>query len=256
MPISLFRLAFLPSYPERLQAIVGPWPAVIRDIQSHILGEEGFEGYLEWGHARGRDFHCLATIGHLIEHYPKSSIPSPKVLERWLHGTDPVKKSLITDLQDTFRIFVILARDKQYSGPFKRPTRVSPIEFVMTGVLIYLKKSSLSFTQLSSAIEKMRKDVRASEKDIRANTRVTKFMLDFMHKRLKVSELKKDGKGDTPATIAARELKASVKRKRPVEGSDDESESELPPRKVAAARASSTTTAKTGQSRPHVKIFT
>ncbi|KAL4071943.1 hypothetical protein J3A83DRAFT_4093033 [Scleroderma citrinum] len=240
---------------ERLQAIVGPWPTVIRDIQSHILGEDGFEGYLDWGHARGRDFQCLASIGYLIEHYPKSSVPSAKVLEKWLHRTEPVKQSLIADLQDTFRIFLILARDKQYSGSLNRPTRVSPIEFVMIGVLIYLKRSSLSLTQLSSAIEKMRKDVRASEKDIRANTRITKFMLDFMNKRLKVSELKKDGEGDIPATVTAKTFKSSAKRKRLPESSDDESEPE-PPLKVPAAKASHSTAAKAGQcSVSQVKIL-
>lgn len=255
MRISLVHIVFsLSRHPERLQAIVGPWPTVIRDIQSQILGEEGFEGYLDWGHARGRDFQCLATIGYLIESYPKPSIPHPKSLEKWLHGTDPVKKSLIIDLQDTFRIFLILARDKRYSSSFNQPTRVSPIEFVMTGVLIYLKRSSLSLTQLSSAIEQMRKDVRATEKDIRSNSRVTKLMYDFVNKRLKVSALKKDGKGDIPATIATREHKPSAKRKRPTETDDDESDSEPPPRKVPAAKSSNSTAAKTGQSVPWVKI--
>ncbi|KAG6336424.1 hypothetical protein ID866_2667, partial [Astraeus odoratus] len=232
---------------ERLQAIVGPWSTVIRDIQSQILGDEGFEGYLDWGHARGRDFQCLASIGYLIESLPKLSVPSAKVLEKWLHRRDPVKPSLISDLQDTFRIFVILARDKQYSGSLNRPTRVSPIEFVMIGVLIHLKRTSLSLTQLSSAIEKMRKDVRASEKDIRANTRVTKLMMDFMNKRLKVSELKKDGEGDLPASIAAKKEKSS-KRKRPVDSSDEESEEEPPLRKVTAVEPSTTTgPSKSGQ---------
>ncbi|KAI5981513.1 hypothetical protein EDC04DRAFT_3022073 [Pisolithus marmoratus] len=218
---------------ERLQAIVGPWPAVIRDIQSHILGEDGLEGYLDWGHARGRDFQCLATIGYLIENNAKPSVPTSKVLEKWLHRTDPVRPSLTADLQETFRIFVILARDKRYRGSLNCPARVSPIEFVMIGMLIYKKRSSLSLTQLSSAIEKMRKDVRASEKDIRANSRVIKLMMDFINKRLKVSELKKDGEGDRPATTVGRAAKPSAKRKRSAESSDEESEAESPPpRKV------------------------
>lgn len=218
---------------ERLQAIVGPWPSLIRDIQSHILGEDGLEGYLNWGHARGRDFQCLATIGYLIENSSKPGIPTSKVLEKWLHQTDPVRPTLVADLQETFRIFVMLARDKQYSSSLNSPARVSPIEFVMIGILIYKKRASLSLTQLTSAIEKMRKDVRASEKDIRANSRVTKLMMDFINKRLKVSELKKDGEGDRPASIIARSVKPSAKRKRPAESSDEESEAESPPpRKV------------------------
>ncbi|KAI6144252.1 hypothetical protein BKA82DRAFT_4330975 [Pisolithus tinctorius] len=224
---------------ERLQAIVGPWPSLIRDIQSHILGEDGLEGYLNWGHARGRDFQCLATIGYLIENSSKPGIPTSKVLEKWLHQTDPVRPTLVADLQETFRIFVMLARDKRYSSSLNSPARVSPIEFVMIGILIYKKRASLSLTQLTSAIEKMRKDVRASEKDIRANSRVTKLMMDFINKRLKVSELKKDGEGDRPASIIARSVKPSAKRKRPAESSDEESEAESPPpRKVTTAVSS------------------
>lgn len=224
---------------ERLQAIVGPWPAVIRDIQSHILGEDGLEGYLDWGHARGRDFQCLATVGYLIENSSKPTIPTSKALEKWLHRTDPVRPTLIADLQETFRIFVILARDKRYSSSLNSPARVSPIEFVMIGMLIYKKRASLSLTQLSSAIEKMRKDVRASEKDIRANSRVMKLMMDFINKRLKVSELRKDGEGDRPASIVGRSTKPSAKRKRSTETSDEGSETDpAPPLKVTTAASS------------------
>ncbi|KAI6152714.1 hypothetical protein EDD17DRAFT_1491150 [Pisolithus thermaeus] len=226
---------------KRLQAIVGPWPAVIRDIQSHILGEDGLEGYLDWGHARGRDFQCLATIGYLIENSSKPTIPTSKVLEKWLHRTDPVRPTLITDLQETFRIFVILARDKRYRLSLNSPARVSPIEFVMIGMLIYKKRASLSLTQLSSAIEKMRKDVRASEKDIRANSRVMKLMMDFIDKRLKVSELQKDGEGDRPAAIVGRSTRPSAKRKRSADSSDEGSEAEpVPPRKVTTVDSSET----------------
>ncbi|KAI6001912.1 hypothetical protein EDD15DRAFT_2472675 [Pisolithus albus] len=230
---------FLPSRSERLQAIVGPWPTVIRDIQSHILGEDGLEGYLDWGHARGRDFQCLATVGYLIENSSKPTIPTSKALEKWLHRTDPVRPTLIADLQETFRIFVILARDKRYSRSLNSPARVSPIEFVMIGMLIYKKRASLSLTQLSSAIEKMRKDVRASEKDIRANSRVMKLMMDFINKRLKVSELRKDGEGDRPASIVGRPTKPSAKRKRSTETSDEGSEAEtVPPLKVTTVASS------------------
>ena len=210
---------------ERLQAIAGPWSTVIREIQNQVLGEEGFEGYLDWGHARGRDFQCLATIGYLIENHPKTTIPGPKTLEKWLQRTQPVSTQLRIDLHETFRIFVTLARDKKYSGSLNRPTRVSPIEFVMIGVLIYLKRQTLSLTQISSAIEKMRKDVRASHQDIRTNTRVTKHLMEFMAKRIKVSELKSDGEGDVPAAEATAKVAKTTKRKRPIYSDDSDKES-------------------------------
>jgi hypothetical protein len=217
---------------ERMQAIVGPWPTIIREIQSQVLGEDGFQGYLDWGHARGRDFQCVASIGYLIENHPKPTVPSAPTLEKWLLKSDPVSPKLREDLLDTFRVFLILARDQKYSRSLNRPTRVSPIEFVMIGVLIYLFRDRLSLTQLSSAIEKMRKDVRDDHKDIRANSRITKHMLLFMSKRLKISELKTDGEGDKPAVG---KYTKSKKRKRVAEY--DDSDEEEKPRKVTASKA-------------------
>lgn len=206
-----------------MQAIVGPWPTVIREIQSQVLGEDGFQGYLDWGHARGRDFQCLASIGYLIENHPKPTVPAAPALEKWLLKNEPVSPKLREDLLDTFRVFLTLARDQKYSGSLNKPTRVSPIEFVMIGVLIYLFRDRLSLAQLSSAIGKMRKDVRDAHQDIRANGRITKHMLLFMSKRLKISELQSDGKGDKPA--AGKPTKAK-KRKRPAGYNDDSDDEE------------------------------
>jgi hypothetical protein len=206
-----------------MQAIVGPWPTVIREIQSQVLGEDGFQGYLDWGHARGRDFQCLASIGYLIENHPKPAVPAAPALEKWLLKNEPVSPKLRDDLLDTFRVFLILARDQKYSGSLNQPTRVSPIEFVMIGLLIYLFRDRLSLTQLSSAIGKMRKDVRNAHQDIRANGRITKHMLSFMTKGIKISELKSDGKGDKPAAGKPTKVK---KRKRATGYDDDSDEDE------------------------------
>jgi len=226
-----------------MQAFIGPWPTVIREIQSQVLGEDGFQGYLDWGHARGRDFQCLASIGYLIENHPKPTVPAAPTLEKWLLKNDPVSPKLREDLLDTFRVFLVLARDEKYCASLNKPTRVSPIEFVMIGVLIYLFRDRLSLTQLSSAVEKMRQDVREAHRDIRANGRITKHMLLFMSKRLKISDLQSDGKGDKPA--AGKPTKGK-KRKRPAvydgdsdndDGDDDEEKEYKLPRKGNVIKA-------------------
>ncbi|KAG6373682.1 hypothetical protein JVT61DRAFT_6354 [Boletus reticuloceps] len=225
---------------ERLQALVSPWSTVIHDIQHQVLGEEGFEGYLDWGHARGRDFQCLATIGYLIENHPKTTVPGTKALEKWLQKAEPVSTQLRADLHETFGS----------SGSLNRPTRVAPIEFVMIGVLIYLKRQSLSLTQISSAIEKMRKDVRASHQDIRSNTRVTKHLMEFMAKKIKVSELKSDGDGDKPAALATAKAAKSAKRKRPVYS--DDSDTEPTPKVKSTKRPAGSTAAEATKSSKQV----
>ena len=222
-----------------MQAITGPWPSLIRDIQQEVLGESGFEGHLEWGHARGRDFQCLTSIAYLIDR-PKAAIPGAQQLEKWLQESSPVPAKFRYEIFDAFRVFVELVR--KFPNTFHKPTKIAPIEFIMIGLLIHTHRTKLSQTQLSSAIEKMRADVRGKYDDIRQNSKVTKTMLEFVHKKVKVSELKSDKQGDKPASSKARLTQTSTasKRKRAAYSDGDSSESETlkpPPSKSLVARA-------------------
>lgn len=215
-----------------MQAISGPWPDLIREIQSVTIGEEGFADALEWGSARGRDFQCLAMIVYLIQGNPK--FPHTSQMEKWLQNTNPVPAKLRIDILETFKIFVRLARDQKYTGCFQKPSRISPVEFIMTGVCIYTLRDKFSFTQLSSAIAKMREDVRAKHVDIRSNPKVVKTMQTFL-KKVQPSALKSDPNDKTPAAVAIRSLKggnSSTKRKRTNDTDDDE------PRRPTADKAS------------------
>ncbi|OSX63079.1 hypothetical protein POSPLADRAFT_1087352, partial [Postia placenta MAD-698-R-SB12] len=165
---------------ERMQANTGPRSSLIREVQSTVLGAEGFGDNLDWGRARGRDFQCLASIIYLMEHHPLTTFPGAPQLDKWLQITTPVTSQFRSEVVDTFRIFVALVRDKRYNASFSKPTRVSPIEFTMIGILISVHRAKLSMTQLSSAIRIMRADVRKRHVDIRANTKVTKDMFAFI----------------------------------------------------------------------------
>jgi hypothetical protein len=116
-----------------MQSINGAWPSLIREVLDEALGENGFDGYLEWGHGRGRDFHCLTSVAYLIDKHPTHTNPSVQQLEKWLQNTRPVPPKFRGNLFETFRIFVLLARDKKLTKCFQTPTRVSPVEFVMIG---------------------------------------------------------------------------------------------------------------------------
>ncbi|KAI0296749.1 hypothetical protein B0F90DRAFT_1811280 [Multifurca ochricompacta] len=187
---------------ERMQAIAGPWPNFIREIQSHVLGDDGFGNSFDWGRARGRDFHGLASIVYLIEHLPTSKAPpSSQTMDRWLTRAIPVPPKLRTGVLDTFHVYRCLAQEKMYRKPFTQ--RVSPIEFVMIGVMIYMKREILSLTQLSHAAEKMRADVRSVEKDVRANGRVSRLLFKFIMEKLPRLILRSDGKGDKSAHISS-----------------------------------------------------
>ncbi|KAI0660141.1 hypothetical protein C8Q70DRAFT_914298, partial [Cubamyces menziesii] len=165
---------------ERMQAIPGPFPTLIREVQSIVLGDEGFGEDLDWGHDRGKDFACLATIIYLIDSHPATTYPTAPRLESWLSSMKPVPAKTREDVLETFRIFIALVRDKKLNAAFSKPSRVSPLEFTMTGVLIYRYRKTYSLKQLSNAIWLMRADVRKHHCDIRQNSKVTKTMFKFI----------------------------------------------------------------------------
>jgi hypothetical protein len=233
-----------------MQAISGPWPNFIREIQSQVLGDDGFGHSFDWGRARGRDFHGLASIVYLIERLPAVRIPpTSATMDKWLTRTTPVPQKFRTGILDTFRVYLALVREKEHRKPFAR--RVSPIEFVMIGVMIYVKREILSLTQLSHAVEKLRADVRLTEKDVRANGRTTKLLFKFIMEKLPKLTLRSDGQGDKSAQSVLQTLShelastspssphvesvpqtaASVgrpkKRRRQVEDDDNDNDSEL-----------------------------
>ncbi|KAI0728951.1 hypothetical protein C8Q72DRAFT_959657 [Fomitopsis betulina] len=155
---------------ERLQALTGTRPTLVRQIQQKILGDNGFGSDLEWANGRGRDFQCLASIVYLIEQ-ETDTFPGVSVLERWLTSINALPVKFEHNIMETFTIWVNLVRDKAYNMPFSKPTKVSPIEFTLIGLLIHKHKTSLSPMQLSNAIWAMRADVRKVHVDIRANTK-------------------------------------------------------------------------------------
>ncbi len=268
LSVIIVRRAFLKSHPERMQAIPGPWPSLIREVQSIVLGDDGFGEDLDWGHDRGRDFQCLATILCLITCHSGALFPTTPKLEKWLSSTAPVDQKTRNDVLETFKIFIALVKDKKYNAAFKKPSRVSPVEFTMTGVLISRFKKTHSLTQLSNAIWQMRADIRKKFVDVRANNKVVRAMFDFLKRGFKDAELASDGKGDTPAAIAIRSAKrpgiptvnsrtsspepaapksARKRRRVQVAASSEDAESEDEP--VPAKRRASAPNLPTGSSR-------
>ncbi|RPD56796.1 hypothetical protein L226DRAFT_538270 [Lentinus tigrinus ALCF2SS1-7] len=192
---------------ERMQAIPGYWPTLVREVQAIILGERGFGEDLDWGTDRGRDFQCLATIIYLIDSHPSTNttFPGAVKLEKWLQTNKPVPESMRAAVLETFHIFVALVKDKKYKIAFQKPLRVAPVEFSVIGLLIYINKDKFSLMQLSQAIWELRADVRKEHDDVRANSKVTKTLFKFLYKGLKQLNLRSDGKGDTPAAVVIRE---------------------------------------------------
>lgn len=238
-----------------MQAITGPWPSIIRELQDEV--ESGFEGFLDWPNGRGRNFQSLASVIFLIVKTARVTVPSAAQLEKWLQETDPVSSQVRNGLFDTFRVFVDLVRS--FGEVFHEPAKLAPMEFVMVGLLVHTFKTKLSPTQLSSAVKKMRADVRSKHQDIRLNGKVHKSMFDFIKKKVKASELTSDKKGDKPASSKGRVAQPSkvvAKRKRKADSDEESTESEkLPPSKKTTPKVAPSRISTAGSSSKAFVIF-
>ncbi|EAU81599.2 hypothetical protein CC1G_02615 [Coprinopsis cinerea okayama7 len=215
---------------EKLQVINTPRAAFIRDLQNEHVKDGGLSSaYLEWDSSRGGDFRCLAQALWCIEKYGPNlkNAGSISQLEKWLTSETELDEDFEEKATDTYRIFSELVQDPKLGKVFKKPTKVSPIEFILISLLIAVHRTSLSMGQLSSAIGTMRTLVRKEHVDIRMNNRVAKTMLDYI-RTVKRSDFDQDsepvaaapakGKGKTKAPA-----KPKSKRKRE-SGSNNESD--------------------------------
>ncbi|OBZ72931.1 hypothetical protein A0H81_07184 [Grifola frondosa] len=233
---------------EKLQAINSPTARFIRELQTQYV-VDGLSQYLDWDVSRGSDFRGLAMAVYNIEKWPGiNTLASLNQVQKWLQQPEELDEHFCDKIHATFRIFVALAKDSQYNKCFKLSgvKKVSPVEFMAASLLIAAYKNKLTFAQLSEAIILMRKEVRASEVDIRMNTRVVKPMVAFI-KNLKVSQLTpSDGE---PA--AAKHV--VVKRKRTVDTDMDvDEEDELATDETPPARATTSSQTAASSSSSHL----
>ena len=110
------------------------------------------------------------------------AISKASPLSNWRYGSifklqDPFSFDFKTKISDTYRIFAELARDRKLIRVFKKPAKVSPVEFTTIGLLVFVHKDTLTMVQLSDAIAKRRDDVRATYADIMMGSMT---MIDFI----------------------------------------------------------------------------
>lgn len=187
------------------------------------MKEDGWlgAGSLEWDTSRGSDFRGLAQAVYYMDKYSIVKVPvsSMTQLEKWLGLGEPFSSSFRSKAEDSYRIFAEMVQDKTFSKIFKKPVKLSPIEFILIGVFIFAHKDQASLAQLSAGIGQLRDDVREKHLDIRMNTRVSKTLIEFIQrwdpKSIKIPE-------DTGGPAGSTTNNTGVKRKRPVSKKDDD----------------------------------
>jgi hypothetical protein len=141
---------------------------------------EGFEGYLDWGKARGKDFQAVAQIVYLAVNgtSPKKAYPSSQRIETFLSSTDGTPSSTKSSIVNTMDIFCRIAKTPSIDEPLT--TNLSPLEFVMAAFLIFQQRTSLTDRQLSDAICKMREHAKRRTEDLKFSQPNFKVCLDFV----------------------------------------------------------------------------
>ncbi|KIM44234.1 hypothetical protein M413DRAFT_377500 [Hebeloma cylindrosporum] len=251
---------------DRLPAINGAYADIVRRLRNRIDTTPGFETYLKWGKARGKDFQALAQIVYLIArgNQPRKAEPQTSRLEAFLALGGDDTASLEETAVNVMDIFCRIVGDPELGRPLHR--KLSPLEMVMSGYLIYLYRTKSSDTQLSDAIAYMRKDIKAFAPEPRFNTQNFKRLLNFVSKDVQklISNLKTAGVKEKPAIqlpctrlaaptglvkessvvsefsgpssskAASEPVKTTRKRKRPATPEKEESDSDLamPPKKA------------------------
>ncbi|KAF9567353.1 hypothetical protein CPC08DRAFT_703258 [Agrocybe pediades] len=164
---------------EKLQAISSPWAQWITQLEArHVTHEDGLAVQLVWDTTRARDFQNIAYMVYCCDNYPKETLPNAKNLEKWLSREDKPPKQFQQDMDDVLRGLWVLATTSEYDAALKMPQRISPVEFIFIGVVLYVLRKH-TYEVKARAIFSLRTAIREEFKDIRNNSSVGRAM--WMH---------------------------------------------------------------------------
>lgn len=167
-------------FSERLQAINGPFPDIIREARRLMVDNEQFAKAFRIETARARDFQSIASVAFLIAKAPSQIMPTVASLEKWLNTEAAVDDKIKEDILESFTKFISLVLHPKLSEPVKRG-RLSPAEFIMICYFMSLIRKSCTDEEISKAVGDLRDDVRRNHDDIRTNNRVFKTMFTFVN---------------------------------------------------------------------------
>ncbi|KAF9650444.1 hypothetical protein BDM02DRAFT_1436731 [Thelephora ganbajun] len=165
---------------ERLQAINGPFPDIIREARRLMVDNEQFAKAFRIETARARDFQSIASVAFLIAKAPSQIMPTVASLEKWLNTEAVVDNKTKEDILESFTKFISLVLNPKLSEPIKRG-RLSPAEFITICYFMSLIRKSCADEEISRAVGDLRDDVRRKHDDIRTNNKVFKTMFAFVN---------------------------------------------------------------------------
>ncbi|KZO98840.1 hypothetical protein CALVIDRAFT_534920 [Calocera viscosa TUFC12733] len=164
---------------EKMHAIASPWADLVRMLSKQYIAD-GLSQSIKWTRSRGQDFQFVAQILYLIWRPERFQFPSGPLLDKWLRNEDPPSNDFKRESMALFQDYFNITQSKETSYGFHGiADRLAPVEVVMIGFLLHCIRNA-GATAKAREIDGLRRATRASFADIRANTRVTKFMFDWI----------------------------------------------------------------------------
>ncbi|KAI9429259.1 hypothetical protein H4582DRAFT_2121044 [Lactarius indigo] len=161
---------------EKLQAISSPWANYVTHLEkTHVTIDGGLVDMIAFDDTRGRAFQNIAQLVYCCAGLPAAQrIPSAAKLEKWLTAPDERPSAAFRDaMGDVLDRLWELARSSEHDAPFRRfRAKVSPVEFVFIGVLLYTMRHGYTAAEQSRAAFVLRRDIRKAHVDVRFNARV------------------------------------------------------------------------------------
>ncbi|KZT62050.1 hypothetical protein CALCODRAFT_490617 [Calocera cornea HHB12733] len=186
---------------EKMHAIASPWADLVRMLSKQYIAS-GLSESIKWTRSRGQDFQFVAQILYLIWRPERFQFPSAIILDKWLRNEDPPSDDFRRESINLFMNYLNITLDKETSYPFHGiADRLAPVEVVMIGFLLHCIRNTTPQVK-AREIDGLRRATRAAFADIRSNTRVTKFMFDWI-------------KGAMERSYGAATLRGSVNGKSP-----------------------------------------
>ncbi|KAF7332078.1 DUF262 domain-containing protein [Mycena kentingensis (nom. inval.)] len=159
---------------EKLAAVNSPWQEYIADLeQRYIMNDGGLADTIDYESKRGRQFQNVAQLVFCCDGYPAAELsPTAMSLYKWLSRPDKPSGELKQAIEGVMQDYIELASDPTYKSTAFSGKRISPVEFVFIGVLLYVIRNR-SHKDKSSSIQYLRKTAKKNTGDLRMNNRVT-----------------------------------------------------------------------------------
>ncbi|KAL7281120.1 hypothetical protein PYCCODRAFT_1412919 [Trametes coccinea BRFM310] len=211
---------------EKLQAINSPWQEWISELETRfIVREDGLTQAIDVDVGRGRDFQLIAQLVYCCDLYPEHAQPSAKNLEKWLQRKEEPAPRFQATMKDVLTKFWHITHTEEYNYGFRNiKKRVSPAEFVFTGVLLYVLRD-WSYEDQALAIYNMRNHIRTKFQDIRMRNDIIRELWNF------INEVADEGDASPPPAKAASSSKKGKKSRARKENGDDDMDLDYRPSK-------------------------